>query len=102
MASQKTVFDFCTKHNIDCNVESRLLDLVSEIGELSKEILKTSDYGRNPSIVSNDDILLEFGDVLFSLTCLANKLNIEMDHALALVLQKYEKRFAERATISSS
>jgi NTP pyrophosphatase (non-canonical NTP hydrolase) len=101
MTSQKTVLDFCNKHNINCSVENRLLDLVSEIGELSKEVLKASDYGKTASTTYTQNMQMELGDVLFSLVCVANAMNIDMDQALALALRKYEKRFAERAKISS-
>lgn len=102
MTAQEKVFNFCLKYNINCKIEYRLLDLVSELGELSKEVLKLSDYGQQPEIHCNADLRLEWGDVLFSLLCLGNQLEIDMEEALSLVLQKYEKRFQERASIGSS
>ena len=45
------------------SVEHRVLDVVSELGELSKEILKASSYGKS-SYVFNEKIKLELGDVL--------------------------------------
>ena len=101
MVNQKTILDFCNAHNINCSVESRLLDVISELGELSKEVLKATEYGKKLEIHCNEDLALEFGDLLFSITCLANQLNIDMTKALDLVLDKYKKRFNERSTISS-
>ena len=43
---QKKVNDFCEKYNLKSSVEYRFLDLISELGEVSKELLKMSDYGR--------------------------------------------------------
>lgn len=101
MTAQKIVLDFCNRYRIDCSLESRLLDVISELGELSKEVLKASDYGKKPDIDCTEDLILEFGDVFFSLNCLANTLGIDMNKALELALAKYEKRFIERSSISS-
>ena len=40
--------NFVKNHNLESSVESRLLDLLSEIGGLAKEALKGSGYGKNP------------------------------------------------------
>jgi len=39
---------FCKENNLDSPVEHRVLDTVSELGEVAKEILKMSNYGRKP------------------------------------------------------
>ena len=39
---QKKVKEFAQKHNLEHNAEITMLDLVSELGEVSKEILKSS------------------------------------------------------------
>ena len=71
---QKKVQLFCKKNNLSSSIEHRVLDIFSEIGELSKEILKASGYGKS-SYVYNENIKLELGDVLFSLITLANSLD---------------------------
>lgn len=45
--TQKKVKRFCKSNKITSPIEYRVLDLVSEIGELVKEILIMSDYGQN-------------------------------------------------------
>ena len=88
---QEKIKKFCKENNLNCPIEHRTLDLISEVGELSKEILKMSDYGTKP-IKPREEITSEIGDVLFSLTILANQLNIDLEKALNLVLEKYKKR----------
>ena len=97
---QKKVQLFCKKNNLSSSIEHRVLDIVSEIGELSKEILKASNYGKS-SYVYNENIKLELGDVLFSLIILANSLDVNLDVALEAVLQKYEKRIEKGLTPDS-
>ena len=97
---QKKVQLFCKKNNLSSSIEHRVLDIVSEIGELSKEILKASNYGKS-SYVSNEKIKLELGDVLFSLITLANSLDVNLDVALEAVIKKYENRMEKGLTPDS-
>ena len=98
--AQKKVQLFCKKNNLSSSVEHRVLDVVSELGELSKEILKASSYGES-SYVFNEKIKLELGDVLFSLITLANSLDVNLEAALETVLKKYEKRIEKGLTPDS-
>ncbi|MEM7821090.1 MAG: MazG-like family protein [Candidatus Aenigmatarchaeota archaeon] len=45
---QKRIKKFCKEHNLESPAEHRVLDTMSELGEVAKEILKMSDYGRKP------------------------------------------------------
>lgn len=91
---QKSVIAFIEKNKAETSVEFRLLDLVSEIGELSKEVLKGTDYGRT-AYLKGEDGTLELRDVLFSLICLASTTGVDLEKALSMVLNKYGKRFEE-------
>lgn len=70
------------------------------MGELAKEVLKGTNYGK--SVFAEDDKWsLELGDVLFSLICLANTTGVDLREGLNMVLDKYEKRFLGKGDISS-
>lgn len=88
---QEKVKKFCKENNLETSVEHRTLDLISEIGEIAKEILKMTDYGRKP-LEFREGIKNELGDALFSLIAIANKFDIDLEEALNTVLGKYEKR----------
>ena len=88
---QSRIEIFCNENNLNSNAEIRLLDLVSEVGEVSKEILKASDYGKRDYKV-NESLVLEIGDLFFSLITLANSLQIDLEEALEKVLLKYQTR----------
>ena len=72
-------------------VEHRVLDTMSELGEVAKEILKMSNYGRKP-IEYGEELKSELGDVLYSLITIANTFDIDLEDALSQVLEKYKKR----------
>lgn len=80
--------------------ELRVLDLVSETGELSKEVVTAQDYGESDFEVT-DDLVDEFGDVYYCLLSLADELDIDPDAALEETLDKYQTRFDEMGDIGS-
>lgn len=98
--AQSKVLNFVEKYHLETSVETRLLDLVSEIGELSKEILKGNDYGKK-QFVTTYEWEEEFGDVLFSLICIANSTGINMENSLNVALNKYMNRFIDKGNIGS-
>lgn len=98
--AQKQVARFVADHQLQAAEGVRLIDLTSELGELGKEWLKSSNYGLRP-FSATPGWLEEMGDVLFSLICLANSTAVDLDAALAGVLAKYESRFARHAGIGS-
>lgn len=94
MKSQKRVAEFIEKYDMDGTPEFRILDLVSEVGEVAKDATKSSEYGINPENISvkKDEI----GDVLFSLLAVAESLDIDAEEALEVALNKYEKRIEDK------
>ncbi|MCD6575714.1 MAG: MazG-like family protein [Nanoarchaeota archaeon] len=100
MEIQEKVREFVEENNLECSPEHRALDLVSEIGEVAKEILKTTDYGTKEREYRKE-LEDEMGDVLFSLIALANTFNIDLEKALNKALDKYQKRMAEKGNAGS-
>ncbi len=101
MSFQEEVAGFVSRHGLEAPVEVRLLDLTSEVGELAKESLKASAYGRQP-FTPGENWAAELGDVLFSLTALANSTGVDLREALSSALAKYESRLSTRQDPGSS
>ncbi len=97
---QERINDMIKKYDLEASLEIKFIDLVSEIGELGKEILKGNDYGKK-DFRKSDNIESEIGDVFFSLICVANGLNINLEDSLEIVLEKYDKRFLNKGDIGS-
>ena len=91
-AIQRDVDRFVERNGLEAPVEVRLLDLVSEVGEVSKEVLKASDYGRAAFRAQEEGWAGELADVFFSLVCLANSTGVDLETALRGALEKYEQR----------
>jgi NTP pyrophosphatase (non-canonical NTP hydrolase) len=92
---QRTVAKFVEEAGIEASVHARLLDLVSEVGELSKEALRATEFGHAP-INAPESWADEMGDVLFALVCLANSTGVDLERALHGALGKYHERIALR------
>ena len=90
-AFQQNVETFVEAYGLKAPIHARALDLTSEVGELAKEILKGTGYGRRHFEPPHgwDD---ELGDVLFALICLANSTGVDLEAALAGALHKYQER----------
>ena len=88
---QKEVKEFTKKKKMDSPIEYRMLDLVSELGEVAKEICKMSNYGKDDPKLRKE-IALELGDAFYSLITVANYYNVDLEEALKIVLAKYEDR----------
>ncbi len=97
---QETVVKFIEKYNLSCDEKIRYMDLVSEVGELGKEIIKGCEYGKQ-QYTKTPNSENELGDCLFSLFALCYEMNIDAKSALDKALAKYEKRFNLKGEISS-
>ena len=100
---QKIVKDF--NENMPCHkkpmpASARLLDIQSELGELAKEYLKASKYGTLDFAV-DEQFMLEYGDVLYSLLSLANEVGMDASDCLQAALNKYQKRIDEKKSMGS-
>lgn len=97
---QRKVKKFVKKHNLTHSPEVSTLDLVSEMGEVAKEILKSTNYGNKP-FKKTKEIKSELGDLFYNLITLANTLDVDLEDALNIVLAKYEKRIKNSKSAES-
>jgi NTP pyrophosphatase (non-canonical NTP hydrolase) len=97
---QDLVNKFTKNKNMSSPVNVRIIDLASEVGELSKEVLKGTNYGTK-QFKKTEEWNSEIGDVLFSLICIANETDTNLEDCLKYVIEKYEKRFLNKADLGS-
>jgi len=97
---QRRVAEFVARNGLETDVAHRLLDAVSELGEVAKEVLKGTRYGAT-RFAATKAWQEELGDVVFSLMCVANTTGVDLSDAVDRVLRKYKRRLKERGTASS-
>lgn len=96
---QEKIREFSRENNLDSAPEYKIIDTMSELGEVAKEMLKMTDYGKN-QMKFREDIKLELGDLLYSVITIANSLDVDLEEAMHNAMIKYEKRL-ERGGIGS-
>ena len=98
---QNQVERFIQQHELQTTAEYFALDIVSEMGEVTKEILRASNYGRkNPE--SRSEVASELGDLFYSIIALANHLEVDLESQLHKTLNKYRRRVAQGGTPDSA
>ncbi|MEA3376326.1 MAG: MazG-like family protein [Chloroflexota bacterium] len=97
---QREVAAFLRRHGLRYDPATHALDLVSEVGELAKELLLATDYGRRPA-ECGAPLVEEIGDVLYSLLALAEVCDVDTDEAFHTALAKLERRLADRGEAGS-
>lgn len=73
-----------------------LARLTEEVGELAR--LVNHEYGPKPkkSTEREQEFEEEIGDIMYTLACFGNKLDIDIDEALQKSIQKSESRDKDR------
>jgi NTP pyrophosphatase (non-canonical NTP hydrolase) len=92
---------FSQKHNLHRPPSVYALDLVSELGEVAKEILLGMDYGERP-FHTTSNLSGELGDALYSLCQIATAAGVDLDEAFTITLKKYEQRWQEKKHFGST
>jgi NTP pyrophosphatase (non-canonical NTP hydrolase) len=93
MDAQSRVAAFVSTNDLEAPAAYRLLDAVSEVGEVAKEVCASTRYGAAPGSV--DVAEDELGDALFALLALCEELNVDAEAALETSLEKYADRLEE-------
>jgi NTP pyrophosphatase (non-canonical NTP hydrolase) len=98
---QAKIKKFCKENNLESPPEHRVLDTMSELGEVAKEILKMSDYGRKP-FKYREELKSEIGDLFYSIITIANSFDIDLEDALNMIFEKYKKRLKKGSADSEN
>ncbi|WP_163654130.1 nucleotide pyrophosphohydrolase [Listeria sp. PSOL-1] len=77
---------------------SMMARITEEVGELAREV--NHYYGEKPKKNSEQEksMIEELGDCFFVLTCMANSLEIDLEKAMEIVLEKFNQRDQNRWT----
>ena len=97
---QAKVKQFCQENKMESPIEHRVLDTLSELGEVAKEVLKMSNYGQKP-LEYRAEIKAELGDVLYSLITIANAFEVDLEEAVHQSIDKYQQRLDKKGSAGS-
>lgn len=98
MDEQRRVAAFVERHDLEADPAYRVLDLVSEVGEVAKEVNRSTEYGTTDEVEIAED---EVGDAVFALLALAAGVGVDAGEALEVAIGKYERRLDTSGTAGS-
>lgn len=98
MDEQRRVAAFVERHDLEADPAYRVLDLVSEVGEVAKEVNRSTEYGATDEVEIAED---EVGDAVFALLALAAGVGVDAGEALEVAIRKYERRLDTSGTAGS-
>ena len=94
---QKEVDDWVSQYKIGYwGPHEILARLTEETGELAREINHIYGPKKKKSSEEKKDISNEISDIIFTLSCLANSLNIDLDESFERVMNKCYDRDGDR------
>jgi NTP pyrophosphatase (non-canonical NTP hydrolase) len=77
---------------------TNLARLTEEVGELAREVNHRFGQKTKKKDEAEGDLAMELADILFVLICMANREGIDLQDAFDRMMEKVERRDAERWT----
>jgi len=74
----------------------QLARLIEEVGETAREINHLHGIKKRKPEEETGDLAVELGDIIFTIICIANNHNIDLDEAWKKVMEKYGVRDGDR------
>jgi len=93
---QEKIDDWIKDHGGYWSPLAMLSAIMEERGELAREINDLEGFKPKKRIKKSPDLGEELADLLFSIICLANHYDIDLDSHLESIIAKYTKRDANR------
>jgi NTP pyrophosphatase (non-canonical NTP hydrolase) len=84
--------EFVAKHHLEAQPAYSLLDIMSELGEVAKELLKATDYGRRTGTADAARMREEIGDLMFAVAYLSTLYEVDPEAAMWDSVRKFEGR----------
>ena len=84
--------EFVARHHLETQPAFSLLDIMSELGEVAKELLKATDYGRQPGSADAERMREEIGDLMFAVAYLSTLYDVDPEAAMWDSVRKFERR----------
>jgi len=93
---QEKIDDWIKDHGGYWSPLAMLSAIMEELGELAREINDLEGFKPKKRIKKPPDLGEELADLLFSIICLANHYDIDLNSHLESIIAKYTKRDANR------
>lgn len=94
---QKEVDDWISQYKLGYFKPLEILArLTEEVGEVARELNHMFGPKKKKPTEEKADLEMELGDVIYTIICIANSLNIDLDKAFEKVMHKINTRDKDR------
>lgn len=93
---QHIVDDWVIKNGGYWSPLAMLASVTEELGEIAREINHLENIKIKKENEKKNSLKEEMGDILFSIICIANHYNIDLDDAFSQTIKKYTERDRDR------
>lgn len=88
--------EFIARHNLQTEPVFSVLDVMAQAGELSRALLKDTNYGREPADSEAPLIREKIGDLMFAVAYLSSLYGVDPEEAMWQSVRKFEEHLEER------
>ena len=92
---QKRIINYMYKHDLSCDATNRVLDLSSEVGKLSKMILKNTNYGKEEFKI-NPEMQDQVGEIYLVLLELANDMGLDLQDSFKRAVERNDIKLSDK------
>ena len=84
--------DFIARHNLETAPQWSLLDIGAQLGELTRALLKQTNFGREDIQLPPEIAHEKIGDLLFAIAYFAHLHNVDLETAMHDSLARFEEK----------
>ena len=88
----KSLEDFIARHNLETAPEWSLLDIQAQLGELTRALLKQTNFGRETAPLESPIAHEKIGDLMFAIAYFALLHNVDLETAMNDSIKRFEKK----------
>lgn len=91
----KPLEDLLARHDLKTAPEWSLLDIGVQLGELTRALLKETQFGRENTTLSPEIAHEKIGDLMFAIAYFAHLHNVDIETAMRDSIQRFEAKLGE-------
>ncbi len=84
--------DFIARHDLETAPQWSLLDIQAQLGELTRALLKQSNFGREEIQLAPEIAHEKIGDLMFSIAYFALLHNVDIETAMHDSIKRFERK----------
>lgn len=84
--------EFIARHDLETAPEYCVLDIMAQVGELSRALLKETNYGRTAVDGQSESVREKIGDLMFAVAYLSSRYDIDPEAAMWQSVRRMEAK----------